>query len=450
MELFLKINGMISDFVWGPVMIVLLMGTGLYFTIRTRGLQFRRFGYVMREKVGRLFTGGAGKGVADGAVSPFQALTTALAGTIGTGNIVGVATAITTGGPGAIFWMWISAVVGMMTKYSEIVLSVHFRERSGKNEWRGGPMFYIERGLHQKWLAVLFALFAFCTTFGTGNLTQINAIASSMKTTFHIPPLATGIAVAALIAFVVIGGVRRIGRITEKVVPLMSVFYIVGAIVVLFINRNAILPTLGMIVKAAFTPTAAFGGFLGAGVMQAVRMGMARGIFSNEAGLGTAPIAHAAADTEQPVEQGLWGVFEVFMDTILVCTCTALIILTSGLWTGGTDGADLTMAAFAQALPYAGNLIITVALFFFALSTMLGWAYYGEKCFEYLFGEKLISIYRVAFVLVAVLGSVVELKVVWAVSDTLNGLMAIPNLVGLLGLSGIVIKLTKQYFGEKM
>lgn len=450
MELFLKINGAINSFVWGPVMMVLLMGTGLYFTFRSRGLQFRRFGYVMKEKVGRLFTGGAGKGVADGAVSPFQALTTALAGTIGTGNIVGVATAITAGGPGAIFWMWISALAGMMTKYAEIVLSVHFRDRNSKNEWRGGPMFYIERGLHQKWLAVLFALFAFCTTFGTGNLTQINAIAASMETTFGLPPFATGLLVAALIGFVIIGGVRRIGRITEKVVPLMSLFYMIGAAIVLFINRAAIVPSLSAIFHAAFTPAAAMGGFLGAGVMKAIQLGMARGIFSNEAGLGTAPIAHAAADTERPVEQGLWGIFEVFMDTILVCTCTALIILTSGLWTSGIDGAELTMAAFTQALPSLGNLIITVALFFFALSTMLGWSYYGEKCFEYLFGEKHVNIYRFAFVLTAAIGSVIELKLVWAVSDTLNGLMAIPNLIGLLGLSGLVIKLTKDYFGEKM
>lgn len=450
MDLFLKINEIINSFVWGPVMIVLLMGTGLFFTLRSHGLQFRRFGYIMKEKVGRLFTGGAGKNIADGAVSPFQALTTALAGTIGTGNIVGVATAITTGGPGAIFWMWISAVVGMMTKYAEIVLSVHFRDRNSKNEWRGGPMYYIERGLNLKWLATIFAAFAFCATLGTGNLTQINAIATSMKTTFHIPPIVTGIVIAVLIAVVILGGVKRIGSISEKVVPLMSLFYVVGAIAVLVINRAALLPSIALIFRSAFTPTAAVGGFLGAGVMKAIQMGMARGIFSNEAGLGTAPIAHAAADTEQPVEQGLWGVFEVFMDTILVCTCTALIILTSGLWSSGIEGANLTMAAFSQALPHVGGFIITISLFFFALSTMLGWSYYGEKCFEYLFGERFVKLYRVAFVLVTVLGSVVELKLVWAVSDTLNGLMAIPNLIGLLGLSGVVLRLTRNYFGEKM
>lgn len=450
MELLLAINEKINDFVWGPVMLVLLIGCGLFFTIRSRGLQFRRFGYVMKTKLGSLFTGGAGKGIADGAVSPFQALTTALAGTIGTGNIVGVATALTTGGPGAIFWMWVSALVGMMTKYAEIVLSVQYRQKTSAGEWKGGPMYYIEQGLHLKWLAVLFGIFAFITTFGTGNLTQINAIATSMQTTFHIPPLATGIVVALLIGFVIIGGIKRIGRITEKVVPLMSLFYVVGAVVVLVINRAAILPSLSSIFACAFTPAAAAGGFLGAGVMKAIQMGMARGIFSNEAGLGTAPIAHAAADTEQPVEQGLWGIFEVFMDTILVCTCTALIILTSGLWTTGVEGANLTMAAFAQALPAAGNLMITIALFFFALSTMLGWSYYGEKCFEYLFGERFVMIYRVAFIIITVLGSLIELKVVWAVSDTLNGLMAIPNLIGLIGLSGVVIKLTRDYFGEKL
>lgn len=450
MELFLKINSAINNFVWGPVMIVLLMGTGLYYTLRSRGLQFRRFGYIMKEKLGSLFTGGAGKQIADGAVSPFQALTTALAGTIGTGNIVGVATAITAGGPGAIFWMWVSALVGMMTKYAEIVLSVNYRQRNSQNEWKGGPMYYIEKGLKQKWLAVVFAIFAFCSTFGTGNLTQINAIATSMKTTFQIPQLATGIVVALLIGVVIIGGIKRIGRITERFVPLMSLFYIVGAVIVLFVNRAAIFPSFALIFRSAFTPTAAFGGFLGAGVMQAIRMGMARGIFSNEAGLGTAPIAHAAADTEHPVDQGLWGVFEVFMDTILVCTCTALIILTSGLWSTGVDGANLTMAAFAQALPHVGNLIITIALFFFALSTMLGWSYYGEKCFEYLFGEKLVGLYRVAFIIITVIGSVTELKIVWAVSDTFNGLMAIPNLIALLGLSGVVMKLTREHFGDKL
>lgn len=447
MELLLKINSLINDFVWGPVMIVLLLGTGLYYTIRSHGLQFRRFVYILKAKLSSLFQP---KSDSASGVSPFQALTTALAGTIGTGNIAGVATAITAGGPGAIFWMWISALVGMMTKYSEIVLSVHYRQRNRSDEWKGGPMYYIEHGLHCKWLAVLFAIFAFCATFGAGNLTQINAIAGSMETTFGVPPFVSGIAVAALLSLVILGGIRRIGKITERVVPLMSLFYIVGAIFVLFVNRHQIIPAFSSIFHSAFTPTAAAGGFLGAGVMQAVRMGMARGIFSNEAGLGTAPIAHAAADTEQPVEQGMWGVFEVFMDTILVCTCTALIILTSGLWQGNVNGANLTMAAFSQALPHVGNYIITIALFFFALSTMLGWSYYGEKCFEYLFGERLIKVYRIGFIIIAAFGSITELKIVWELSDTLNGLMAIPNLIGLAALSGVVIKLTKDYFGDSM
>ena len=444
MEMILKVNGIINDFVWGPVMIVLLIGTGLYFTVCTGFFQFRKLGYVFKNTIGTLFQGK--KAVAEGAVSPFQALSTALAGTIGTGNIVGVATAIGTGGPGAIFWMWISALVGMMTKYSEVVLSVRFRDKTSKGEWKGGPMYYIQNGLHQKWLAVIFAVFAFLASFGIGNMTQGNSIATSMNTTFGVPPLATGIVLALLIGFVIIGGVKRIGAITEKIVPFMSLFYIVCAVAVLVINAKEILPAFGLIFSSAFQPSAAFGGFLGAGVMKAIQLGMARGIFSNEAGLGSAPIAHAAADTEHPVQQGLWGVFEVFADTIVVCTCTALVLLTSGQWASGLEGADMTMAAFAQALPGVGNIMVAVALFFFAFSTMLGWSYYGEKCFEYLFGEKRVMLYRLFFVLVAVVGTVTELKVVWDISDTLNGLMAIPNLIGLLGLSGVVFKLTKEYF----
>lgn len=448
MELVMRINEVINSFVWGPVMIVLLMGTGIYFTVRTGFFQFRKFGYVLKNTVGTLFKGK--KSAAAGAVTPFQALTTALAGTIGTGNIVGVATAITMGGPGAVFWMWISALFGMMTKYSEIVLSVHYREKNSKGEWKGGPMYYIQKGLHQKWLAVVFAALASLAAFGIGNLTQGNAIASSMKTTFGVPPLVTGVVVAVLVAFVIIGGVKRIGAITEKIVPVMSLFYIICAIAVLVINYQHIPTAFALVFECAFKPAAAVGGFVGAGVMQAIQKGMARGIFSNEAGLGSAPIAHAAADVEHPVQQGMWGVFEVFADTILVCTCTALVILTSGLWSTGANGSDLTTAAFSQSLSGVGGIIVTIALFFFAFSTILGWSYYGEKSFEFLFGEKPVIIYRVAFILVCVVGAVAQLDVVWGIADTLNGLMAIPNLVGLLGLSGVVLKLTKDYFAKQI
>ncbi|MEG0115054.1 MAG: sodium:alanine symporter family protein [Hydrogenoanaerobacterium sp.] len=444
MELIMQINSAINSVVWGPVMIALLMGTGIYFTVRTGFLQFRKFGYILKNTIATIFSDK--KSAADGSVTPFQALTTALAGTIGTGNIVGVATAITTGGPGAVFWMWISALVGMMTKYSEIVLAVHYREKNSKGEWKGGPMYYIEKGLKQKWLAVVFAALASLAAFGIGNMTQGNSIASSMKGTFGIPPIVTGLVVAALIAFTVVGGVKRIGAITEKMVPFMSLFYIICSLLVLTINWQNIIPSFALVFRSAFTPTAAIGGFLGAGVMKAIQSGMARGIFSNEAGLGSAPIAHAAADTKHPVQQGMWGVFEVFADTIMVCTCTALVILTSGLWDSGLKGSDLTMAAFSQSLSGLGGIVITIALFFFAFSTMLGWSYYGEKSFEYLFGEKYILLYRVAFIAVAVVGSVAQLDVVWGIADTLNGLMAIPNLIGLLGLSGVVIKLTKEYF----
>lgn len=447
MDLLMKINGAINSWVWGPVMIALLMGTGLYFTVRSGFFQFRKFGYVIKNTIGTLFSGKTS--TKDGAVTPFQALTTALAGTIGTGNIVGVATAITTGGPGAVFWMWISALFGMMTKYSEVVLSVHYREKNSRGEWKGGPMYYIQKGLKQKWLAVIFAVFASFAAFGIGNMTQGNAIASSMKDTFGIPPIVTGVVVAVLVAAVVIGGVKRIGAFTEKIVPLMSLFYIVCAIAVLVINYKNILPALALVFEHAFQPAAAVGGFLGAGVQKAIQMGMARGIFSNEAGLGSAPIAHAAADTDHPVKQGMWGVFEVFADTIMVCTCTALVILTSGLWTGGMEGSDLTTAAFSQALTGVGGIVITIALFFFAFSTILGWSYYGEKSFEYLFGEKPILLYRIVFILVIVVGSVAKLEIVWGIADTLNGLMAIPNLIGLIGLSGVVLKLTKDYFAKE-
>lgn len=447
METIMAINGAINSVVWGPVMIILLMGTGLYFTARTGFLQFRKFGYILKNTVGTLFSGK--KAVAEGAVTPFQAVSTALAGTIGTGNIVGVATAITTGGPGAVFWMWVSALFGMMTKYSEIVLAVHYREKNSKGEWKGGPMYYIQKGLGQKWLAIIFAALASLAAFGIGNMTQGNSIASSMYGTFGVPPLVTGVVIAVLVAFVVIGGVKRIGAITEKMVPFMSLFYILCAVVVLVINWQHIIPSLALVFESAFTPSAAVGGFLGAGVMKAIQSGMARGIFSNEAGLGSAPIAHAAADVKHPVEQGMWGVFEVFADTILVCTCTALVILTSGLWNTGLKGSDLTMAAFSQSLSGFGGIIITVALFFFAFSTILGWSYYGEKSFEYLFGEKLVIFYRVVFIAVCVVGATAQLEVVWGIADTLNGLMAIPNLIGVLGLSGVVFKLTKEYFSKK-
>lgn len=445
MDLMMQINGAINSFVWGPVMIALLMGTGFYFTARSGFLQFRKFGYVLKKTVGTLFSGKK-QTKNGGAVTPFQALTTALAGTIGTGNIVGVATAITTGGPGAVFWMWISALFGMMTKYAEVVLAVKYREKNTRGEWKGGPMYYIQNGLHQKWLAVIFAVFASLAAFGIGNMTQGNAIASSMKNTFAIPPLLTGVVLAVLVALVVIGGVKRIGAITEKIVPFMSLFYIVCAVAVIAINYQNILPSFALIFEHAFKPAAAVGGFLGAGVQKAIQMGMARGIFSNEAGLGSAPIAHAAADTDHPVKQGMWGVFEVFADTIVVCTCTALVVLSSGLWNSGAKGSDLTTAAFSQALSGAGGVLVTVALFFFAFSTILGWSYYGEKSFEYLFGEKLILPYRIVFIAVILLGAVAELEVVWSIADTLNGLMAIPNLIGLIGLSGVVLKLTKEYF----
>lgn len=446
-----QVNNAVNGFVWGPVMLVLLVGTGIYLTIRTRFFQFTRFGDITKNTIGTLFSRKDREKDPKGAITPFQAVSTALAGTIGTGNIVGVATAITMGGPGAVFWMWVSACFGMVTKYSEIVLAVKYREKNAEGLWVGGPMYYIQNGLQQKWLAVLFAAFCALASFGIGNMTQVNSISSAMEGSFGISTWITGLICAAIVALVIIGGVKRIAMVTERVVPFMALLYICGSLIVIGINYAAVPAAFKMIFAYAFDFHSAVGGAVGYTVMQAIRFGLARGVFSNEAGLGSAPIAHAATSEQNPVKQGLWGVFEVFVDTIIVCSMTALVILTSGLWNSGITGAELTSAAFSASLGNYGGYFISISILFFALSTILGWSYYGERSIEYITSKNktIIMIYRALFIGCIVIGATSNLTLVWGIADTLNGLMAIPNLIALLGLSGIVIDMTREYLQNK-
>ncbi|WP_197068307.1 alanine/glycine:cation symporter family protein [Candidatus Soleaferrea massiliensis] len=445
-EMITKANGVLNDFIWGPFMLVLLVGTGVYLTFRTGFFQISKFGTVMKNTIGTLFSRKK-KDKSDQNLTPFQAVSTALAGTIGVGNIAGIATAIVMGGPGAIFWMWISAFFGMMTKYAEVVLSIKFRETNEKGQHIGGPMYYIEKGLHMKWLACIFAVLCTLASFGIGNMTQSNTIADAVQSNFQIPPYITGVVIAVIAGLVIIGGIKRIGKVTSAIVPFMAIFYLIGCIIVLVTNIGNIPSAFGMIFEGAFDFSALAGGVGGYVIMNAMRYGIARGVFSNEAGLGSAPIAHAASNTREPVKQGMWGVFEVFIDTIVTCTFTALVILTSGLWDGGKDGAALTTAAFTQHLGSFGGMIVTIAIIFFALSTILGWSYYGERSLGYLSKDNqvVLFIYRVIFIFFIVVGSTMKLDLVWNIADTLNGMMAIPNLVALIGLSGVVIKLTKDY-----
>lgn len=441
-------NGMLNGLVWGPYMLVLLVGTGIYFTFRTNFLQVRRFGFTMKETLMKIFE--KPEASEEGDITPFQALSTALAATIGTGNIAGVATAIALGGPGAIFWMWVSAFFGMLTKFAEVVLAIQYREKNAEGNFVGGPMYYIEKGLKMKWLAVIFSIFGALAAFGIGNMVQSNSVAAALDTTFGIPPIATGIILAIAAGAVILGGLKRIASVTEKIVPFMAVFYIVGALIILVLHITEIPKAFALIFQNAFTPASAIGGFVGATVMTAMRRGVARGVFSNEAGLGSAPIAHAAAKTDHPVRQGLWGIFEVFADTIVICTLTALTILATGVWNSGETGAALTTAAFNDGLPGPGGYIVAIGILFFAFSTILSWAYYGEKCAEHLLGSSVNKFYRILWLPLIVVGAISSLDLIWDIADTLNGLMAIPNLVGLVLLSGVVIKLTKEFFATKV
>jgi AGCS family alanine or glycine:cation symporter len=448
LETLMNINSAVNSVVWGPVLLILVLGTGTYLSFMTGFFSITKIGYVLKNTLFKMF---AKDDKGEGEVTAFQAVSTALAATVGTGNIAGVATAIALGGPGAVFWMWLAAIMGMTTKFAEVVLAVNYREKTEDGRFVGGPMYYITNGLGKswKWLAVLFAFFGTFASFGIGCMVQSNSVALSAQSTFGIPVLATGIVLAILTAVVIVGGIKRIGAFTEKLVPFMAALYILGGLWLLISNAAKIPAAFAMIFSNAFTGTAAVGGFAGTVMMQAIRFGIARGIFTNEAGLGSAPIAHAAATTDHPVRQGLWGVFEVFTDTIVICSITALSILVTGVWETGESGAVLSAMAFDTGIPVVGRFIVSIGLILFAYSTILGWEYYGERCLEYLAGTKPIIVYRLLWVIAVVVGAIGGLEFMWDLADTLNGLMAFPNLVGVLILSPVVFKLTREFFAKE-
>ncbi|WP_313340343.1 sodium:alanine symporter family protein [Sedimentibacter sp.] len=445
MEQIMALNGFINGIVWGPPILVLIVGTGLFLSLKTGFFSLTKLGYILKNTLFKMF---AKDSKGEGEVTAFQAVATALAATVGTGNIAGVATAIALGGPGAIFWMWLAAILGMTTKFAEVVLAVKFREKTEDGRFIGGPMYYITKGLGWKWLAVLFAIFGALAAFGIGNMVQSNSVAAALQSSFNINPWVTGVVLAVVTALVIVGGIKRIGAFTEKLVPFMAAIYILGGLAIVIMNIAHVPAAIGLIFSSAFTGHAAVGGFTGAVLAQAIRYGIARGVFTNEAGLGSSPIAHAAATTDHPVRQGLWAVFEVFADTLVICSITALAIITSGVWQGGLSGAALTTEAFNVSLP-GGGYIVSIGIVMFAFSTIVGWEYYGERCAEYLFGPKVNMIYRIIWVPFVVIGAIGGLEFVWDLADTLNGLMAIPNLIGVVALSGTVFALTKEFFTKE-
>ena len=428
----------LSSIIWGPPMLILLVGTGLYLTIILKGLQFRAlplaFKLILQKDHGHY-----------GDISHFAALMTALAATVGIGNIVGVATAITLGGPGAVFWMWVTGLVGMATKYSEAVLAVKYREK-GEHGMRGGPMYYISKGAGLPWLGTLFAIFTACAAFGIGNMTQANATAKILQATFNVPAEVTGVILTLLTGLVILGGIKSIGKFTSYLVPVMILGYMGASLWVLCLNASAIPHAFGLIFGHAFSPIAATGGFVGATIASAIRMGVSRGVFSNESGLGSAPIAAAAARTQQPVTQALVSMTQTFIDTLVVCTMTALVILTAQSWLQGISPAELTSASMAETLGQSGRVIVAISTALFAYSTLIGWNYYGEKAVEYLLGTRAIKPYRVIFTVAVMVGCLTSLEFVWNFSDLMNGMMAIPNLIGLLLLAKIIKHETNDYF----
>ncbi|NSL02675.1 alanine/glycine:cation symporter family protein [Blautia glucerasea] len=451
------INTAVNNFIWGVPAMVCIFGVGLYLSIRTGFLQIRKFPYAIRTTLGRIFRK---RSASDGAITPFQAVCTALAATVGTGNIAGVAGAIAIGGPGAIFWMWVSALFGMCTKFAEVTLAVHFREINANGELVGGPMYYIKNGLGKKWnwLAYLFAAFGVLTVFGTGNATQVNTITTAINSALlnyniisesavSTSNLIIGIVIAILIAMILLGGIKRIGQVTEKLVPFMALLYILLGLGVILLNIQNIPSVFVSIFKGAFQPSAVTGGIIGS-MFLSMKKGVSRGIFSNEAGLGTGSIAHACADTKKPVKQGMFGIFEVFTDTIVICTLTALVILCSGvpITYGEAAGAELTILGFTSTYGNWVSIFTAVAMCCFAFSTALGWGLYGARCIEFLFSEKVIKPFMVVYALVAILGATANLGLMWNIAETFNGLMAIPNLIALFLLSGTVVRLTKEYF----
>jgi len=447
MEMLNKIVGEINSFVWGPAMLVAILGTGLFLTIGLKLMPILKLGAGFKL----LWQGRAMGEAGTGEISPFQALMTALSATIGNGNIAGVATAVFLGGPGALFWMWCTALVGMATKFAEAVCAVRYREVDELGNHVGGPMYYIKNGLSKKWrwLAPTFAIFGAIAGFGIGNTVQANSVADVMHATFSVPHWVTGVVIMVLVGMVIVGGIRRIAHVAEYLVPFMAITYVIAGLIIMAIYVDAIPGAIALIVKHAFTPAAAEGGFAGAAVWAALRFGVARGIFSNEAGLGSAPIAHAAATTKDPVRQGTIAMLGTFIDTIIVCSVTGLAIILTGAWTSGKTGAALTSAAFDAAMPGAGGVLVALASALFAFTTLLGWSFYGERCVEYLFGVKSITPFRIAWVIVIPVGAVANLGIIWLIADTLNALMAIPNLIALLLLSPVIFKLTREYWNEQ-
>ncbi len=440
--------GAVNSIVWGPLMLVLILGVGLFLTIGLKLMPILKLGTGFKL----LWSGRSASGdeLKAGEIPPYQALMTALSATVGTGNIAGVATAVFLGGPGALFWMWCTALVGMATKYAEAVLAVRYREVDEDGRHVGGPMYYIKNGLGAKWawLGVLFALFGAIAAFGIGNTVQANSVAQVLESNFSLPPAVTGGIIMVLVGLVLIGGIRRIGTVAGALVPLMAISYLLAGLTVLGINAAVIPHALELVFTNAFTGTAAEGGFAGAAIWMAIRFGVARGIFSNEAGLGSAPIAHAAAQTSNPVRQGMVAMLGTFIDTLIICSITGLVIITSGLWITGESGAALTAAAFSSALPGVGNYIVAIALAIFAFTTIIGWSFYGERCVEFLFGINAITPYRILWIIAIPLGAVTSLDFIWLLADTLNAMMAIPNLIALALLSPVVFSLTKEYFAN--
>ena len=459
-EMITKINGIINDFVWGVPAMICIIGVGLLLSFRTRFLQIRKFPYAMKATLGKVFSKEESQ---HGSITPFQAVCTALAATVGTGNIAGVAGAIAIGGPGAVFWMWVSALLGMCTKFAEVTLAVHYREKNAYGDYVGGPMYYIKNGLKKNWhwLATAYAGFTVLTVFGTGNATQVNTITTAINSALlsynvigadaaKTVSLIIGIVIAIVVALVLLGGVKRIGKVAEKLVPFMAVLYVILGVGVMILNAERVPSVFGQIFYGAFNPSALTGGVVGSFFIS-MRRGVSRGIFSNEAGLGTGSIAHATADTDHAVEQGVFGVFEVFMDTIIICTLTAMVVLCSGISIdyGVAAGAELTIAGFVATYGDWVTIFTAIAMCCFAFSTILGWGLYGARAIEFLGNEKLIKPFMVAYSLVAIVGATMDLGLLWGVADTFNGLMAIPNLIALFLLSGTVVKLVKEFWNEK-
>ena len=457
LEIIESVNSMINNFIWGVPAMICIIGVGLYLSIRTGFIQIRKFGYAMRSTLGRMFKK---KEASDGALTPFQAVCTALAATVGTGNIAGVAGAIAIGGPGAVFWMWISALLGMCTKFAEVTLAVHFREKNNKGDYVGGPMYFIKNGLGKKWmwLAYAFAFFGTCAVFGTGNATQVNTITAAINSalsSFNLlseslmpaSNLIIGIVISAVVGLIMSGGIKRIGNVTEKLVPIMALLYILLSLGIIGMNAERIPAVFAGIFQGAFTPSAVTGGVVGSFFLS-MKKGVSRGIFSNEAGLGTGSIAHACADTRKPIQQGMFGIFEVFMDTIVICTMTAMVILLSGVEIpyGTNAGAELTISGFIHVYGSWVSVFTAVAMCCFAFSTIIGWGLYVARCVEFLFGTKAIPVFTVLYALVSIAGATMDLGLVWGISDTFNGLMAIPNLIAVFLLAPVVLKLMKEHF----